>query len=51
VRTNQWVSIAHLKTEKNGNPKPGVDEGAPGAEVLGSNDDVAEDNVIHFEIP
>ena len=31
--------------------EPGVDEGAPGAEVLDSNDDMDEDNEIPFEIP
>ncbi len=50
MRTNQWVSMAHFKTVKNANPKPGVDEGGR-AEVLGSNDDVDEDNEIRFEIP
>ena len=43
--------MAHFKTVKNGNPEPGVDEGAPEAEVLASNDDVVEDNEIRFEIP
>ena len=29
----------------------GLDEGAPGDEVLDSNDDMDEDNEIPFEIP
>jgi hypothetical protein len=39
-----------LKVHEESEDEPGVDEGAPGAQVLDSIDDMDEDNEILFEI-
>jgi len=46
-----WAEPLHLRVHAESEDEPGVDEGAPGAEVLDSSDDMDEDDEILFEIP